>query len=54
MCKLFSEIKHFLVYPANEKEITQMEQAVRELLKENTTIHNQQILQQVYTLWFLC
>jgi ABC-type transporter MlaC component len=46
MCKLFAEIKNFLIYPANEKEISQMEQAVRELLKENTTVYNQQIVQQ--------
>lgn len=46
-CRLFAEIKRFLMYPANEREISQMEQSVRELLKENTTANNQQILQQV-------
>lgn len=46
ICKLFSTVKQHLVYPADEVHISRMEKAVSELLAEDLSIYNRQILQQ--------
>ncbi|CAD5212249.1 unnamed protein product [Bursaphelenchus okinawaensis] len=46
VCKVFIKIKEHLIYPHDEPTINLMEKAVRELLAEDTTTHNRQMVQQ--------